>query len=104
MTDESDLTIGIKKLRRRKRLPVFLFLILMPIMFILNFVENNYFAAKLVYYLFAISLIFSIFLFFFTKCPRCERYFQGFWGLLNPFRNECVHCGLRIIKKNFFNI
>ena len=63
MTDESDLTIGIKKLRRRKRLPVFLFLILMPIMFILNFVENNYFAAKLVYYLFAISLVFLYFYF-----------------------------------------
>jgi hypothetical protein len=40
MAEDNELEIGIKKLRKRKRLPIYLTLILILVMFILNFVEK----------------------------------------------------------------
>lgn len=104
MTEDNEINSGIRKLRRRKRLPILISLLFLIVVLMLSFLENRIFLIKSAYFLFALSIIFSLFLFYYTKCPRCKRYFQGLWGLLNPFRNECVHCGLRIVKKSFFRI
>jgi len=103
MTDIDEIEFGIKKLRRRKRLPLITVVVFLPVLIFLSNVFTNDLLIVIAAIIYVVSFTTSFFVFAFTKCPKCSRYFQGFWGLFNPFTYACVHCGLRIKEKTFFN-
>ena len=103
MAEDNELEIGIKKLRKKKRLPIYLTLILTMVMFILNLVENSAFPVKFTYFFWHLINYFYIF-FSLLSALVVKDTSKAFWEIFNPFRNECVYCGLRIVKKTLFNL
>lgn len=67
--------------------------------------NNSYLTYLTIFFICISCLIFCISCIYttFWKCPRCEKYFcTGTIGILGsniPFRNTCIHCGYRLVKK-----
>ena len=99
MTDDTKIKRGIEKLKKRKQLPLKILIVYFVILMISSNSQGHNVFLLIINYLFLFLFTGSFLLSVFSKCPRCDRYFQGLWGSLNPFKNKCVHCGLRVVKK-----
>ena len=93
---------GAKKIRRRMLISFALFIFYVPAGGLIRTITGSdkiSFIFVLIYFGF---LAFFLFLWTFSVCPRCEKYFFYDWYSYrkcfksHPFRTKCINCGFSI--------
>ena len=87
-----------------KRLTTCFFTLSIPVVFFI--VENSNFS-KFVFEILCINIVVcvaSAIITLSSKCPRCGKFYYGFFSNYNPYTKKCVSCALPMKENNKGNV
>jgi len=93
ITDLYKIGIGLRMLRRRRKLLWGVVLIYAPEMWLTIRITHSNTIMLIVFCLWFVMLCNAVVLVAFTRCPRCGNYFH-MQGFMVVYLRSCRHCGL----------
>ncbi|HXV19654.1 MAG TPA: hypothetical protein VD811_01540 [Desulfuromonadales bacterium] len=90
-----DYSIGLRKLRGRRRLMAGLILIYVPAIWLSLELTGSDRATAVVFGIWVVFLFFAVLLVATGRCPRCNNAFH-LNGFIPLYLRRCLHCGLHI--------